>query len=60
MSVFQLSPLEGLMMLCNLVSCKDHGLCVESKVVFGRASLSILCRDLSEIKKFAIMLEVEF
>lgn len=48
------------MMLCNLASCKDDDLHLESKVIFGRASLSILYRALSEIKKLAIMLEVEF
>lgn len=48
------------MVVCNLASCKDDDLHLESKVIFGRASLSIFYRALSEIKKLSIMLEVEF
>lgn len=57
---FQLSGLEALVVLCNLASCKGDDLHLESKVIFGRASLSIFYRALSEIKKLSIMLEVEF
>ena len=56
----KLSALEAPVMLCNLASCKDDDLHLESKVIFGRASLSIFYRALSEIKKLSIMLEVEF